>query len=127
MSDSPIFALFITKSPYDSRNAESALAFCEAAVALGYKVKHVFFYQAGVHNSSKHLCVNTDEVSVKDRWQALNAQHKIPLYLCVTAGTRRGIVTSHSEDDTTAACFTSVGMSEYFASLHDDSIKSIQF
>lgn len=126
----PSFTLFISKSPYDSRNTESALIFCYAALECGYTIKHVFFYQSGVHNGSDYLCVNADEVSVKDRWSHLHRVHKVPLYICITAATRRGVL--HDPDDRAPKAnlskdFEAVGMSEYFAALHDKNVKGIQF
>lgn len=126
------FALFVTKSSYDSRNAESAFAFCEAALVLGHKIEHVFFYQAGVHNASALIDVNADEVNMKERWERLHAKHGVPLYVCETAATRRGVMCArHSGDSTVMAnmnpSFQSVGMSAYFAALHNAAIKSIQF
>jgi tRNA 2-thiouridine synthesizing protein D len=130
MPAKPSFTLFISKSSYDSRNAESALMFCYAALESGYTIKHVFFYQSGVHNGSDYLCVNADEVSVKDRWTQLHRVYKVPLYLCVTAATRRGVLhelDNHNPRDNLSEAFEAVGMSEYFAALHDKNVKSIQF
>ncbi|WP_371193051.1 sulfurtransferase complex subunit TusD [Glaciecola sp. SC05] len=125
------FALFVTKSSYDSRNAESAFAFCEAAIALGHKIEHVFFYQAGVHNASALIEVNADEVNMKERWELLHAKHGVPLYVCETAATRRGVICSRHRVDSDIQnmnpSFQSVGMSAYFAALHNEAIKSIQF
>lgn len=123
------FALFVTKSPYDSRNAESAYAFCEAALALGHVIKHVFFYQSGVHNASMLLDLNSDELNMKTRWETLHRNHKVPLYVCVTAAARRGIAPAenHNKHGNLNDAFALAGMSEYFAALHDDKLKSIQF
>jgi tRNA 2-thiouridine synthesizing protein D len=130
MSAKPIFSLFVSKSPYDSRNAESAITFCHAAIQSGYVIKQVFFYQSGVQNGSDYLSVNTDEVSVKSRWSELHHTHNVPLYICVTAATRRGILyddVSKGGKSNLASDFEAVGMSEYFAALHDTSVKGIQF
>jgi tRNA 2-thiouridine synthesizing protein D len=125
------FALFVTKSPFDSRNAESAHQFCVAAIALGHQIQQVFFYQTGVHNASALLSVNSDEVDMMQRWQNLKQSHGVSLCVCVTAATRRGVINECDATETNAAnahaSFEIVGMSEYFAALHDESIKSIQF
>jgi tRNA 2-thiouridine synthesizing protein D len=124
------FNLFVSKSPYDSRNAESALIFCYAAIQSGYAIKQVFFYQSGVHNGSDYLSVNSDEVNVKNAWSELHRSHNVPLYICVTAATRRGVL--HEEDHKSdshnlSADFKAVGMTEYFAALHEADVKGIQF
>ncbi|MFC4699340.1 sulfurtransferase complex subunit TusD [Glaciecola siphonariae] len=119
------FTLFVSKSPYDSRNAESAYAFCVAALAAGHRIKHIFFYQSGVNNASSLLSTNTDEVSMKQNWQSIKQHYNVPLYVCVTAGARRGI--DIDKQINVADGFEMVGMSEYFAALHNSAIKSIQF
>jgi tRNA 2-thiouridine synthesizing protein D len=125
------FALFVTKSPFDARNAESALIFCEAAVSLGHQIQHVFFYQSGIHNASELLEVNSDEVNMKLKWQQFQQANNVPLYVCITAATRRGLQGNSNISDASScnlnASFEIVGMSEYFAALHDVNIKSIQF
>nr|WP_136252221.1 sulfurtransferase complex subunit TusD [Ningiella ruwaisensis] len=133
------FAIFVTKSPYDSRNAESALRFCEAAITAGHRIEQVFFYQSGVHNSSTFLDLNTDEINMCKRWSEFKLANDVPLNLCVTAAARRGIVAEDQKskpDSNLAAAFTPVGMSEYFSALNENAknekdaastIKSIQF
>jgi tRNA 2-thiouridine synthesizing protein D len=134
------FALFVTKSPYDSRNSESAYSFCLAALAAGHNIRHVFFYQSAVQNASKLLEASSDEVSMKERWQTLHKQYDVPLYVCVTASARRGVVSKHEATKERPANasedFELVGMSEYFAALRESSsdarensanLKSIQF
>lgn len=128
------FALFVTKSPFDSRNAESAYMFCEAALAMGYEITSVFFYQQGIHNASSLLDMPSDEISMKDKWTALHQQYGVPLHVCVTAASRRGLADdaeglrqSSQATGNLNTAFNTVGMSEYFAALHDKNIKSIQF
>ena len=119
------FTLMVSKSPFDHRNAENALAFCHAAIELGHEIAQVFFYQAGTHNASCLLSPNNDEVHVYKQWLELFKQHKVTLNVCVTAASRRGVV-----DDTLVepaasnlkSPFTQVGLSAYFESLADNSV-----
>lgn len=121
----------VSKSPFDFRNAENAIRFCEAAIGLGHTISQVFFYQSGVQNASQLLLANTDEVNVREKWIELHQQFGIPLNVCVTAGARRGVLVS---DDVTrltdlsilsanlCSPFQHVGLSDYFQAIASDSI-----
>lgn len=120
------FTLIVTKSPFDSRNAENAIAFCYAALARGDTIDQVFFYQAGVHNASSLLQVGSGEFNCKQAWIALASEHNIRLNVCLTAAARRGVV-----DNLTVNCashanlqlpFKQVGLTDYFTSLANESI-----
>lgn len=118
----------VSKSPFDHRNAENALAFCYAAEAQGYKIQQVFFYQSGIQNASSLLSPNNDEVHLYKKWLALYNDFKIPLNVCISAAARRGVVDETYVDKSAANLvrpFTQVGLTAYFESLADNSI-SIQ-
>ena len=120
-----VFTLIVTKSPFDSRNAESAIAFCRAAFARGDTVEQVFFYQSGVHNASHLLASPTDEYACKDAWLKLSKKYEIRLNVCVGAASRRGVLDGLSATQiglsknqaNLVLPFEQVGLSEYFASL----------
>lgn len=117
------FTLMVTKSPFDYRNAENALAFCYAALNNGHAIAQVFFYQAGVHNASRFLSPASDELNVYKRWCELYEHHQIILNVCVTAASRRGIVqqfTNHPGNVTLP--FMEVGLSAYFEALADNTV-----
>jgi tRNA 2-thiouridine synthesizing protein D len=120
------FTLIVTKSPFDSRNAENAIAFCRAAISNSDCIDQVFFYQTGVHNASSLLQAGTDEFNCKQAWIALANDHNIALNVCVTAAARRGVVdTEHAHSASTAnlnAPFKQVGLTEYFSALANESI-----
>lgn len=117
------FTLMVTKSPFDSRNVENALRFCEAAIKSGHKINQVFFYQAGVQCASSLLQPNSDEIDTRQAWLDLHAKHGISLNVCTTAGSRRGVVGIDSSPSTEEfspnieAPFTGVGLSAYFEAL----------
>ena len=120
------FNVLVTKAPFDSRNGESALRFCEAAISSGHVIKQVFFYQSGVHHANDFLDSASDEFDSKAAWQALHQKHEIALRVCVTAAARRGL--NHSN---LAANFSICGISEYFAAVqaaeYTSTLKCIQF
>lgn len=121
------FTLIVTKSPFDSRNAENAYAFCEAAIRNGHTIEQIFFYQSGVHNASLLLQPNADEIDMREQWLKLHQAHNVSLNVCTTAGLRRGVC---NEADTSStgltgnlkAPFVSVGLSAYFEALASGSI-----
>lgn len=118
-----IFTVMVTKSPFDSRNAQNAIAFCEAALAQGHKISQVFFYQSGVHNASHLLTPNSDEVNIYNMWCELYKAHNISLNVCITAASRRGVVDSElapsSADANLRHPFEQVGLTAYFEALEN--------
>lgn len=120
------FTLIVTKSPFDSRNAENAIAFCYAALARGDRIDQVFFYQTGVHNASSLLQANADEYNCRKAWIDLADEHNITLSVCVTAAARRGVVdkiTAHScSNPNLTLPFKQAGLTDYFSSIATGSI-----
>lgn len=132
------FLIFVTRSPFDSLNGQTALSFCEAAIALGHEVEHVFFYQQGVQHANVDIKPASGEKSTIAQWVTFSEQTKTPLNVCVTASIKRGVLSvedasymqSHSN---VHPAFTPVGMAEYFAALNTcassdaDSLICMQF
>lgn len=128
------FTIMVSKSPFDSRNAEQALAFCYAAIAQNFVISQVFFYQSGVHNASQLLQPASDEINMYTNWLELYNAHQVPLNVCVSASARRGVL---SEDfiegysdivnhANLSAPFSAVGLSAYFEALNNSDTISIQ-
>jgi tRNA 2-thiouridine synthesizing protein D len=123
------FTIMVSKGPFEYRNAENALKFCYAAIEQGYVIEQVFFYQSGVQNASVLLRPNTGEVQVYENWCTLHERLGISLNVCVTAASRRGVLSTelvtHEQSANLCHPFTQVGLSAYFESLSGDSL-SIQ-
>jgi tRNA 2-thiouridine synthesizing protein D len=120
------FTLMVTKSPFDARNAHSALSFCAAAIEQGHSIMQVFFYQKGVHNASSLLRPNADELDVYSKWCDLAKKHAVNLNVCVTAASRRGVVDAQLAPEPNYANliwpFTQVGLTAYFEALNNNSV-----
>jgi tRNA 2-thiouridine synthesizing protein D len=120
------FTIMVTKSPFDHRNAESALAFCYAALKKGHQITQVFFYQTGVHNASQLLTPNNDELDIHEKWCELNALHSVSLNVCVTAASRRGVVDAQlaviPESANLVYPFRQVGLTAFFEALASNSV-----
>ncbi len=126
------FTLLVTSAPYSSQNAYSAYRFALAAVKNQHQVKGVFFYQDGTLNASNLQTLPTDEFNLLTAWQSLANDHQIPLQVCVSAASRRGITSAEdaAESDnghfSLQAPFESVGLGE-LAQLLMSSDRMIQF
>ena len=83
-------ALVVTTPP-NSNLTTSAIKLVQTAIENNIKLIGVFFYQDGVLNAAKHLSIPSDEFQALSRWQQLNNDYNVPLYLCITAAEKRGL------------------------------------
>lgn len=86
------FAIIVTTPAYGAQGGRSALQFIHAALRKKHRIQGVFFYLDGVTHASSLLCPASDEFDIHSAWLDLATSQAIPLYLCVAAGLRRGIV-----------------------------------
>lgn len=126
------FTLLVTSAPYSNQSAYSAYRFALAAVKLTHQIKGVFFYQAGTLNGSALQQMPSDEFNLHDGWKSLCAEHNIPLMVCVSTATKRGITNAKDAVDadqvhhSLSAEFQSVGLGD-LAVLIADSDRLVQF
>ncbi|MCB5160797.1 sulfurtransferase complex subunit TusD [Marinomonas algarum] len=91
------YTLLITGSPYQSKACHSALRFVKAAVAAHpNSIKGVFFYEDAVLLANALSQPPRDEYNLTQAWQELAVSNNFPLYVCIAASVRRGIL-SESE------------------------------
>jgi tRNA 2-thiouridine synthesizing protein D len=120
------FLIFVTRSPFDSLNGQTALSFCKAAIELGHEIEQVFFYQEGVQQANIDIQAAAGEKNLLAQWLAFSEQTKTSLNVCVTASIKRGVL---SDEDAAAMqlhsnvhnAFRPVGMAEYFSALNTSS------
>ena len=55
-------------------------------------IKGVFFYEDAVLIGNQTAQPPRDEINLTKAWQEIAEQHSIPLYLCIAAAVRRGII-----------------------------------
>jgi tRNA 2-thiouridine synthesizing protein D len=93
-------ALVVTTPPHSHLTA-SAINVALACINNGITLLGVFFYQDGVLNSAKHLSIPADEYQSLAKWQALNSEYNVPLYICISAAEKRGLSdeATNNEDD----------------------------
>jgi tRNA 2-thiouridine synthesizing protein D len=117
------FLIFVTRSPFDSLNGQTALSFCKAAIALGHEVEHVFFYQQGVQHANVDIQPASGEKSMLAQWVSFSEQTKTSLNVCVTASIKRGVLSVEDASyvqlhSNVHHAFKPVGMAEYFSALN---------
>ena len=108
------------KSPvYGKQGAFLAYQFAQALLEKGHAISQIFFFQDGVSNGNGLVYPANNEFNLTQAWQALSAQHHIPLHLCVAASQRRGVVdalTAKETDKTNLAeGFEITGLGEFMA------------
>ncbi len=92
------FAILINEGPFTHQASDSAYRFTVAALARGYEIYRVFFYNDGVYNSNRFSEPQTDDRNLVSLWAKLGKEHDIDLVVCVAAGLRRGIKDEVLED-----------------------------
>lgn len=91
--DSMHYALLITGSPYQTKACHSALKFLKAALLNPENtLDGVFFYEEAVLIGNALSQPPRDEIDLRKEWAELAKTHSIPLYLCIAASVRRGII-----------------------------------
>jgi tRNA 2-thiouridine synthesizing protein D len=126
------FTLLVTSAPYSNQGAYSAYRFALAAVELTHQIKGIFFYQDGTLNGSALQLMPSDEFNLHNAWKHLSVEHNIPLMVCVSAATKRGITNVNDAEDSDQAHhslsdeFQSVGLGD-LAILVADSDRLVQF
>ena len=108
------------KSPiYGKQGAFLAYQFAEALIKKGHEISQIFFFQDGVSNGNALVYPANDEVNLQKHWQMFSITHNVPLYLCVAASQRRGVVdnltTSTTDHYNLAEKFTIAGLGEFMA------------
>jgi tRNA 2-thiouridine synthesizing protein D len=91
------YFLFVQGSPYSTQACHSAYRFCQhLANETDHQIDGVFFYQDSVLIANRLTQIPRDEVNIQQQWQQLAQQHAFPLFVCIAAAVRRGII-SESE------------------------------
>lgn len=126
------FTLLVTSAPFSQQNAYSAYRFALAAVQSKHTVNGIFFYQSGTLNGSSLQITPSDEFDLYAAWQKLSQEFQVPLMVCVSAASKRGITTADDARDSDnqhfslTSPFESVGLGE-LAVLINNSDRLIQF
>ncbi|WP_158968768.1 sulfurtransferase complex subunit TusD [Paraglaciecola sp. L3A3] len=126
------FTILVTSAPLSEQNAYSAYRFTKAALTAQHKVKGIFFYENGTLNGSALQVTSSDEFNLHQAWINLAEQYSLPLMVCVSAASRRGITNQQDAQESDQAHFSlstqfdSVGLGE-LAQLIKQSDRLVQF
>lgn len=130
------FLILVTQPAYDTDTSLQVHRFVSAALAQQHSVIGVFFHQAGVSHGNSFMQPLTDEPNHLQHWQDIQ-QAGVPLLVCATAASRRGIQektlthqqhsAAHSElIGNLHSCFSMSGLTE-FAALSAKATRVVQF
>lgn len=89
------YLLMLHGSAWSQQSVKSATDFAKAAITQGHTIDAIFLYQDGATNALPEIEISSDELNGQTALLDLHRQHGVPLWLCVTAGVKRG-VTEHN-------------------------------
>jgi len=125
-------AVVVTTPPYSNLTV-TAIEYIETALQLGINVVGVFFYQDGVLHANKNISIANDEYQSLKHWKALHQKYNVPLYMCITAAEKRGVISDSAIESSleenitiTNEIFIVSGLGE-LVSLVDKSTRTVQF
>ena len=113
------FAIQVNTSPYESQISQIALQFVKATLEENHEIVRVFFYHEGIFNAFKHATPLDDELNLTKEWSELAELHKLDLVVCISAGQRRGLLSSYESyrqnktDDDLAKGFRISGLGQW--------------
>lgn len=86
------YIVIVTGPAYGTENASTALLFCRALINSRHRLNSVFFYFSGVLNANRMIFPADDECNLVKSWEEFSFQFKIKLHLCISAASRRGVI-----------------------------------
>lgn len=100
-----LYTILVTGPVYGSQEASSALLFSHALLESGHSLHSIFFYRDGVLNANRLVAVSGDEVSMVESWQKLHQDKKIPLRVCISSASRRGVTGPNGPEECESRCY----------------------
>ncbi|MFC0322725.1 sulfurtransferase complex subunit TusD [Gallibacterium melopsittaci] len=111
------YVLSVTQPIYGSQASFLAYQFAQELLQTGHIIDQVFFSQAGVSHGNGFVYPANDEFHLIKQWQQLAQQYHFPLYLCIAAAQRRGVVNSETafttKQNNLAQGFVLAGLGEF--------------
>ena len=115
------YLLMLSGKAWSEQSVLSACQFSQAAIQQGHTIDAIFLYQDGVTNALPQLDISSDELNGQKALLELHNKHGVPLWLCVTAGAKRGV-----NEENVIPGFKIAGLAE-FAERSTEVDKVIQF
>jgi tRNA 2-thiouridine synthesizing protein D len=126
------FSLLITSAPHINDKGLSAYRFAQTVLNSEHQLQGVFFYQDGVHHANALQISPSSDFDLYQAWTSLAKTHQCPLLVCVTAATKRGVLSARDAADhdkiavNLADPFQALGLGE-LAVLLSQSDRLVQF
>ena len=102
-------AVMILSSPHGSPHAQTALTYCQAAMAQGHHIYRLFFYHEAAYLGSNTNCPPQDEINLPQSWQTFISDNKLDAVVCIASALKRGILDEPEATryEKTSACLDS--------------------
>ena len=126
------FSILITSAPHINDKGLSDFRFAQTVLNSEHQLQGIFFYQDGVHHANALQINPSSGFDLYQGWTNLALTHQCPLMVCVTAATKRGVLSANdaADHDKTAvnlsAPFEALGLGE-LAVLLSQSDRLVQF
>lgn len=119
------YTIVITSPAYGAQSSYCAYQFCQSLLESHHRLNAIFFYADGTYNANGFISPANDEFDLVTAWQTLGENHDIPLFVCISAAQRRGILNDERSNNM-ALGFQCVGLGDLSQSIAQ-SDRVIQF
>ena len=107
-----IFTIAVLGGPYDSQSNLHAFKFAQSVIENGHHINRVFFFHEGVSIALEKRELSEEEFDYNKAWRKLSSEHDVELNVCISSGSRRGVVKNETTDSTLAEGFELVGLGQ---------------
>ena len=107
-----IFTITVLGGPSDSQANLHALKFAQSVIQTGHNVNLVFFFHEGVSIALDNREPSQEEFDYKSAWREFSTEYNVKLRVCVSSGSRRGVVKNETNSSTLAEGFELVGLGQ---------------
>lgn len=120
------YTILVMGSAYGTQSSYCAYQFCQSLIEnTSHHIQSIFFYANGTLNANRLVNPANDEFNIVTAWQQFSEQYHIPLFVCIAAAQRRGIVNEQQQNNV-ATLFQCVGLGDLSDSI-TKSDRVIQF
>lgn len=110
------YTIVVTGPVYGAQASFCAYQFCQSLLDTNHQLKSIFFYAEGTYNANSFVSPANDEFDIVAAWQTLAEKYRVPLFVCVSAAQRRGILNEEHKNNL-APLFQCVGLGDLSESI----------
>lgn len=120
------YTILVMGPAYGTQSSSCAYQFCQSLIDnSSHHIQSIFFYADGTLNANDFVNPANDEFAIVTAWQQFSETYHIPLFVCIAAAQRRGVV-NQSPHNNVGSLFQCVGLGELSDSIAN-SDRVIQF